>query len=253
MPSIRFRQIARPQRLSDEVGTALEKRIRSGELAPGARLPTEAQLAGQFAVSRAVVREAIARLKADGLVDSRQGAGAFVATRLGAATFRMGAGPVAGPRSAADVFELRLIVEAAAAERAAVRHTPETLAAIGAALATMEAALADHTEGNGGGAVADDAFHCAIAAASGNPLIRRFVEFVSHEFSGSREPTWNREGHSEGLARMSQGEHRQLFEAIAGGDPAAARRAAEQHLINAARRLGVVMPELARPHNEESN
>ena len=73
MAATRFHQINRPQRLSDAVGSSLEKRIRSGALTPGERLPTEAQLGAQFAVSRAVVREAVARLKAEGLVDFYDG------------------------------------------------------------------------------------------------------------------------------------------------------------------------------------
>lgn len=229
-----LRPIRRPRRLSDEVGAALEKRIRGGAMGPGERLPTEARLGEQFAVSRAVVREAIARLKADGLVESRQGAGLFVTARPGAAVFRM-AGGVEGAR---DAFELRLIVEAGAAERAALRHSPASQADIADALEAMEAALA--VEGpDGAGALADDRFHCAIAAASGNPLIHRFLEFMSQEFSGTRRPTWSRDGLADGLAAAAQAEHRALFEAIAAGDAAVARSLAERHIVNAARRLGV--------------
>ncbi|GLT20656.1 GntR family transcriptional regulator [Zoogloea oryzae] len=251
MAATRFHQINRPQRLSDAVGSALEKRIRSGALKPGERLPTEAQLGAQFAVSRAVVREAVARLKAEGLVESRQGSGVFVATRPGAAAFRMNAGLPASAHDARDVFELRLIVEAAAAERAAVRHTPESLTQIGEALAAMDVAM-ESVADSGDGAGADDAFHCAVAAASGNPLIHRFIEFVSQEFSGSRQPTWSRDGRDGGLAQASQNEHRALFEAIAAGDPAAARAAAERHIVSAAGRLGVMLsPRVSGPNNEE--
>lgn len=251
MAVTRFRRIARPHRLSDEVGAALEKRIRSGALNPGERLPTEAQLGAQFAVSRAVVREAVARLKAEGLVESRQGAGVFVTAHPGAAAFRMNSGQATVAQDARDVFELRLIVEAAAAERAAVRHTPERLAQIGAALAAMDAAIGDVTDA-ADGAGADDAFHCAVAAASGNPLIHRFIEFVSLEFSGSRQPTWSRGGLDGGLAQASQNEHRALFEAIAAGNPVAARAAAERHIVSAAGRLGVMLsPGVSGPNNEE--
>ncbi len=250
MPAHRFRQIARPQRLSDEVGAALEKRIRSGALVPGERLPTEAQLGAQFAVSRAVVREAVARLKAEGLVESRQGVGVFVTAHPSAAAFRMNAGAAATAHDARDVFELRLIVEAAAAERAAVRRTPESLARIGEALAVMDAAM-ECVSDSGDGAGADDVFHCAVAAASGNPLIHRFIEFVSQEFSGSRQPTWSRDGLDGGLAQASQNEHRVLFEAIAAGDPVAARAAAERHIVSAAGRLGVMLSPDVRSQNKE--
>lgn len=240
MAAVPLPRIPRPHRLPEEVGAVLEQRIRSGEFAPGERLPAEARLSEQFAVSRAVVREAIARLKADGLVDSRQGSGAYVARRLGAAVFRMDAGAVAQADGAVEIFELRLIVEVAAAERAALRRTPEQLEAIAAALARMDVAL---TRGEDG-ATADDDFHCAIAAASGNPLIGRFLAFVSQEFSASRVPTWSAEGVSRGLAGAAQDEHRAVFDAIAGGNVEAARQAAQRHLLCAAGRLGVGVPTL---------
>jgi len=239
MTASRLPRIHRPQRLSEEVGAVLDKRIRSGAFAPGERLPTEARLSEEFAVSRTVVREAIARLKADGLVESRQGAGAFVARRLGAGVFRMerGAAEAGGIR---EIFELRLIIEVAAAERAALRHTPAQLEAIAAALARMDEAVARGEDG----AVSDDDFHCAIAAASGNPLISRFVAFVSQEFSASRAPTWSAEGVAGGLAGAAQDEHRAVFEAIAAGDAELARQAAQRHLVCAAGRLGVGVPTL---------
>ena len=226
--------VLRPGRLAEEVGADLERRIRRGDFPPGGRLPSESQLAAQFGVSRTVVREAIARLRAEGLVDSRQGAGAFVMQRPGAASFRL-RGMSAEPRSDAEVFELRLVVEAAVAERAARRHTAADLAAIAGALARMDAAL----RAGEGGAEADDAFHRAIAAACGNALLQRLVEFVSQDLSASRRPTWSRDGLIAGRALRAQDEHRALFEAIAAGDGAAARCAAEQHLIGTAARLGV--------------
>lgn len=233
----RLPRIPRPQRLSEEVGAVLGERIWSGAFAPGERLPTEARLSEEFAVSRAVVREAIARLKADGLVESRQGAGAFVVRRPGAGVFRMERS-MGGAGVTGEIFELRLIIEVAAAERAALRHTPVQLKAMAAALARMEEAVACGEDG----ASFDDDFHCAIAEASGNPLIGRFVAFVSQEFSASRAPTWSADGVIRGLARAAQDEHRAVFEAIASGDAEAAGQAAHQHLINAAGRLGVAVP-----------
>lgn len=215
----------------------LEKRIRSGEFAPGEKLPAEARLAEQFAVSRAVVREAIARLKADGLVASRQGSGVYVARRLGAGVFRMAADVLGEAQQIEDIFELRLIIEVAAAERAALRRTPADVEAIEAALARMDAAVACGADG----VRADDDFHCAIAVASGNPLIGRFVAFVNQAFSASRAPTWSPEGSIRGLAGAAQDEHRALHAAIMAGDPAAAQRAARRHLLQAAQRLGVVL------------
>jgi glycolate oxidase len=158
-------------------------------------------LAEQLAVSRAVVREAVARLKAEGLVTSRQGSGVYVARCLGAGVFRMAAGVLGEAHQIEDIFELRLIIEVAAAERAALRRTPADVEAIEAALARMDEAVALSADG----VRADDDFHCAIALASGNPLIGRFVAFVSHEFSASRAPTWSREGDCPRVGRSRPG------------------------------------------------
>ena len=80
----RPRSLARPQRaaqLSGQIAKTLREAIVNGAWAPGARLPTERELAEHFDVSRPVIREAMTVLKHDGLVTSRQGAGAFVAAR----------------------------------------------------------------------------------------------------------------------------------------------------------------------------
>ncbi len=77
MPLETLSRIHRSPRLSEEVSAALEARILRGDHPPGSQLPTEKVFAETFGVSRAVVREAIARLKADGLIETRQGAGAL--------------------------------------------------------------------------------------------------------------------------------------------------------------------------------
>ncbi len=224
--------LSRPAALSDEVCRLLATRIRSGELGPGARLPTEKSLGDTLGVSRAVVREALSRLKADGLVESRQGSGAFVAARPGSASFRLAEGADA---DLVQVFELRMMVEVAAAELAAARRRRADLARMRAALADMDAALVS----TGDGAEADDRFHRAVADATRNPMVARFVEFLGGNLSRSRVPTWSAEGHADGLAQAAQQEHHRLYAAIEAGDARAARRLAEVHLRRAAARLGL--------------
>ncbi len=227
--------IARPSSLSDEVFRALESRLQSGEFAPGERLPTEKQLSEAFGVSRAVVREAVARLKADGYVETRQGAGAYVAAQPGGASFRLGRGDGFDADGVRQIFELRLLVEVGAAELAARRRTDEDLRALRTELERMGEAL----ERGADASAADDRFHRAIAAATHNGQVRRFMEFLGHQFSDSRRPTWSADGHQQGRARAAQKEHERLFAAIAAGDRAGPRRAAESHLRNAAKRLGL--------------
>ena len=84
-PGTELSRIARPLRLSEEVCVDLQRRIARGEIKPGDRLPTEKALGEAFGVSRAVVREAIARLKADGLIETRQGSGAFAVAAVASA------------------------------------------------------------------------------------------------------------------------------------------------------------------------
>ncbi|NMG30316.1 FadR/GntR family transcriptional regulator [Aromatoleum evansii] len=234
----------RGPRLSVVVAGQLEAWISEQGLKAGAQLPTEKVLCERFGVSRAVIREAISRLKADGCVMTRQGSGAYVAARPGQGSFRLLRGGVNGDavtesslsdREISDIFELRYLVEAGAAELAALRCSPQELDRMRDALERMAVALetgADaHTD--------DDAFHVAIAAATHNPQIERFQAFMGQQFSDSRAPTWNEAGHRAGRARDSQAEHVRIFEAIAAGDPNAARAAATEHLAGAVRRFGL--------------
>lgn len=227
-------KINRPPRLSEGVCAELERRIHTGEYAPGEQLPTEKLLAERFDVSWAVIREAVARLKADGLIESRQGSGAFVALRPKSLNFKMQAANEA-LGNMAHVFELRTLVEMTVAELAARRRTDEDLVVMQKHLDAMDEAL----RVDGDGSVADDEFHTAIAAATHNPLVQRFVEFLGQHFSDSRRLAWEEPSRSMGSPASAQAEHHELFDAIAAGTPVAARRIAHAHLSRAATRLGL--------------
>ena len=230
--------LIRPPRLADTLSVSLQRWVRDGRLTPGDQLPTEKQLAGQFGVSRAVVREAIARLKAEGYVETRQGLGAFVAPHAGNANFRIKApGAGAADASLQEVFELRCVMEAGIAEMAAVRRTQADLAALAAPLERMELALLSGQQATDD----DDAFHRAIAAATHNPLVARFMEFMGAQVQESRIPTWDQSGHASGRAQAAQCGHRAMYAAIEAGDAGAARSAAVEHLRGAAERLGLDM------------
>jgi GntR family transcriptional repressor for pyruvate dehydrogenase complex len=224
-------------RRSEAAHLALAERIRSGVLPPGARLPTEKDLGAEFGISRPLVREAVARLKADGLVISRQGAGVFVAATPSRLAFDVPPDPdrARARKSLAHIFELRTLVEIGVAELAARRRRPKDLKTMGAALARMAAAV----DAKGDGGRDDDAFHGAVAAATGNPMMRDLVGFLSKQFSESRRLSWTSEQHDGGRTRLLQHEHQALFDAIAAGDPAAARAASYQHLAASAARLGI--------------
>jgi GntR family transcriptional regulator, transcriptional repressor for pyruvate dehydrogenase complex len=235
-------ELARPLRLTDRLVQALEARIAAGKFRPGERLPTEKQLCEGFAVSRAVVREAVARLQSDGYVETRQGAGVFVTARPGLRSFKLPDEGASGPDELQHILELRLAVEVHAADLAAARRTDVDLAAMRSALEAMAEAVRAGTDGSD----ADDRFHIAIAAATHNPYLRRLVEFLRYQFWKSRRPTWSPAGHEAGEPRIAQREHERLYAVIAASDRGAAAAAARAHLLSSASRLGLADPACVR-------
>jgi len=228
-------RIARPLRLSEEVGGDLQRRISRGELKPGDRLPTEKALGEAFGVSRAVVREAIARLKADGLIETRQGSGAFVVDAPKAINLRFWKGVGSEMDELRDIFELRAMVEGAVAELAAQRRNKRDLNVMSRHLREMDEAMA----GGHDGTEADDNFHIAMARATHNSYVSRLVEFLGRHFSDSRKLSWHGTRRELAHPQEAQREHRALFEAIALGDAEAARRCALDHLRGTAGRFGI--------------
>lgn len=228
-------RIERPLRLSEEVSGDLRRRIARGELKPGDRLPTEKALGEAFGVSRAVIREAVARLKADGLIETRQGSGAFVVHAPKAIHLRFwrGAGPELNELR--DIFELRAMVEGAVAELAARRRKAADLRAMTRHLQAMDDAIVDGSDGT----EADDNFHVAMARATHNSYIGKLVEFLGRHFSDSRKLSWRGTRAELAHPREAQREHRALFDAIAAADADAARRRAQEHLRGTAGRFGI--------------
>ncbi len=229
-----FSPVERPARLSDEIARRIAERIASRALAPGDRLPTEAELCQAFGVSRAVVREAVARLRTDGLVETQRGVGAFVSHSPELSVFRLEA-ERASPAELRQIFELRTDVEAGAAALAAARCTETQMEAMRTALSAMAKAV---SEGENGTA-ADVAFHIAIAEATDNPIYRDFLRFLAHRLEQAIGTARRNSATHQGWSERVQIEHEAIFEAIAARDPEAARTAAKAHIINAAHRLGI--------------
>lgn len=225
----------RPARnLTIEATEQLIGQIRSGRLPPGSRLPTEHELMAALSVSRTVVREAVAALRAEGLVTTRQGSGAFVAADASRVPFRLGA---SGPKSLEDVLEvmeLRLAIEVEAAARAAERATPAGLRAMQRALEGIDRAIA-----KGEGAINEDfAFHLAIANASRNPKFAEFLEYLGRHViprQSIRLTLTSPQQQVRYLERI-QAEHGLIFAAIRKRDPGAARRAMRMHLARSLER-----------------
>ena len=211
----------------------LSEAIRNGSLQPGERLPTAEQMTLQFGVSRTVVREAVAALKAEGLVSSRHGVGVFVeATRPRA--FRIDTEEVDQLQEILKVMELRMSVEIETAGLAAERRDIAQLQRMSDALDAIDADLAA-----GDLAVRSDfAFHAAIAAATGNQYFSRFLEFLGPLIIPRQTLTRTHGGADAGYLRRVQLEHKRIFEAIQAGSAVAARNAMRTHLINSRTRYG---------------
>lgn len=219
--------------LSDTVAQQLLKQIDKGTFKRGGKLPTEAVLAGQFGVSRTVIREAISRLKNEGVVEPRQGSGVFVAGHGAIRPLRIDYAEAIEPGAVVQILALRRAIEAEVAAEAALRHSAAEMAAIDAALADIDRAVADGEDG-----VAEDvAFHRAIAAATGNPYFLKTLTFLNQYLEAGTLVTRRNEALREDFSRQVRDEHAAIAAAIRAGDPMAARNAAQTHLYNAARRL----------------
>ena len=208
--------------------------IRAGRYKPSERLPTEQELMARFEVSRTVVREAVASLKAEGLVVTRQGSGAFVAQNPAGRPFRITSDDLESFAEVLNVLQLRLAVEVEAAGAAAARRDQPMLDDIARRLDQIEAA----TSAGDTAIEADYEFHLAIARATGNPYFERFMRFLGTVLiprqtvrAGMDDPELRRAY----LMRI-QAEHRALYRAIRDADVEAARQAARVHLEGARER-----------------
>lgn len=212
----------------EAVADALLQPILAGDWRPHDRLPSEHALAAQHEVSRAVVREAIARLKSDGYVETRQGKGAFVAAAPGGNAFRLKA-------EGDDLLELRALIEADCAALAAERHTAVDLERLQAASDAMRDAVA-----KGGLGLAEDIrFHDVLAEAAHNPALRRFAAFVGRHAREAMQLA--RLSHLKEQNRLAEieAEHGAIIAAVAARDGIAARAAVQHHIASGLRRHGL--------------
>jgi GntR family transcriptional repressor for pyruvate dehydrogenase complex len=225
-----FRPLTPPRNLTAELIAVLRAEITGGKLSPGARLPTEQEMVASFGVSRTVVREAIAALRSDGLVLTRQGVGAFVAADTQSRPFRIDNAALTSLRDILCIMELRMGVEVETAGLAAERRSPRQLLAIKAALAQIDTAI-----GRGDAAIAADfEFHRAIAEATENPWFPKFLQYLGHYIIPRQTVRIEDRGSAEQMAysQKFQEEHRRICAAIDAKDPAAAREAMRLHLTN---------------------
>ena len=217
---------------AEEVARALASRIRSGALPPDARLPSEQMMALQFGVSRAVIREAIARLKNEGLVKTRQGSGAFVRD-WEISMLHLDPDIRESLKSVLAIVELRKGIEAEAAALAAERRNRKELAAIEKALAQ----IATITSAGGDSAKADMQFHRAIAEAAHNPYYIAVLDYLSQFVVTAIRISRGNAALREEIVGAIEVEHMSIVEAIRRKDSSAARLAAQIHMDQARIRI----------------
>ncbi|WP_440996635.1 FadR/GntR family transcriptional regulator [Arhodomonas sp. SL1] len=223
------------RRLPGEVASVLEREIRGGDHPPGTRLPTEAALAGRFAISRAAVREAIAELRRAGLVTTHQGRGTFVAEQLPERPVFSLSNDTLDLEELRHVYEIRREVEAGAAALAASNAGSEDLSAMRIAVEALERSVHEDRPG----AHHDLAFHQAIAGATGNRFFPEFLSFFYARVAESITTARTNTARISGRSRTVQAEHRAVLDGIVAGEPEEARAAMRVHLTNAMRRLGL--------------
>jgi GntR family transcriptional repressor for pyruvate dehydrogenase complex len=234
--------LAAPLKMPDRVTHALLEMIRSGAYPAKSRLPSETEMAQRFGVSRTVIREAVSRLKSEGLVESRQGSGVFVRELSLDTPFRIDPTVVDSVQAVLQVAELRRGLESEIAALAAERASQEQIAEIDARLRAIDAAEA----AGGDGVDADMEFHRSIARATGNPHFLALWDFIGQFLHGSMTLTRAWEAQTEDTHAQVRQEHKAIQEAIARKDVEAARAAARKHMEMASHRIRTADPEFLR-------
>ncbi|MET4783132.1 FCD domain-containing protein [Glaciihabitans sp. UYNi722] len=216
------RLVRRTRSVSAELAAHLERLIVNGELAPGARLPPERELAAEMSVSRASLRQAMFELESKNLIERRQGRGStIVAASAGATTLRTELAAV--DIAIANAIELRDIVEPRIAGFAAQRVAESNLLQLDQVLAQSNENLSAAESFR-----LDKEFHQLLAHASQNPLLVTLCEMTTdwtEETRGLSHAT--RTGR-----RISIEGHISIYEAVGRRDADAASAAMEKHLLD---------------------
>ncbi len=229
-------EFKRAEGLSQRVSKHLAAEIRSGRYKPGDRLPPETELATQLGVSRTILREALASLKQDGILETRQGRGMIICAPGNRSAFRFSdVVETMSPSEANYLYEMRAILEADAAALAAKRLTPEDADKIRQYCAEMEEAVRLNESGD----LAHEAFNEAIAKASKNMFLEEFLAFLHARLRKlSKELRLSTMMNPDRAAHVLV-EHKAIADAILAENPEEARASSLRHLRNAADRAGL--------------
>lgn len=219
--------------LAQGVVSGLKSRILDGSLPAGSKLPSEAELSDEYAVSRTVVREAVTRLRAEGLVETFQGRGSFVLAVPGPTSFRVEAAAIRSHHDVLAMIDFRIGIESEAAYLAAVHRTPAAATEVRAAMEAFSAVGPDEA------VEADFAFHRAVAVATGNRFYSDLVGSIGPMMimlPRTRLPAEFSLTDAAHVDRVRR-EHEAVADAVLAGDGETARAAMRVHLGNTRRRL----------------
>jgi len=211
---------------AEEVATRLRDMIHSGELSSGDKLPPERDLAKILGVSRPTLRAGIRSLSAVGILQSKQGAGTFVAAAdesptLDSSPLRM-LSALHGFTSD-EMFEARMALEMSIAGLAAQRVTSEQMTTLAEEIAGMYASLNDPEQY----LVHDMRFHQIVAAASGNRIMTALMNMVATILFEYRSKTVKRATD----LKESAEQHHNIYRALRDHDAQAAEKAMHDHLV----------------------
>jgi GntR family transcriptional regulator, transcriptional repressor for pyruvate dehydrogenase complex len=220
--------------LTHDLVEALQRQIATQAIRAGDKLPSESEIMQTFGVSRGVVREALSRLQAAGLVQTHHGVGTFALEVRDPGVFVVNRPSIRTLPDMLDVLELRASVEAEAAAFAAARRSDEQLKAMRRALDDFDS----HVSVAGDTVSPDFRFHREIAHATGNQY---FVDLVSQlglaVIPRTRvSASWLDVDHRAQHLHHVNGEHENIYLAIARRDPASASACMRIHLLNSRER-----------------
>jgi GntR family transcriptional repressor for pyruvate dehydrogenase complex len=225
------RRKSRPPRVTEGAIDKIRERIVSGAWGPGDRLPKESELAAELGLSRNSLREAVRALSQLRVLEVRQGDGTYVSS-LEPGLLLESTGFISHlllGETEIELYEVRRILEAAAASLAAGRIDAHEKAELAESLERMRDAkkVEDLVE-------ADVAFHAVVATAAGNAVLTSLLASLATRTMRAR--LWHgRE--ADGALDQTRDEHRRIYEAIMAGDPELARAAATAHIASSERWL----------------
>lgn len=213
-----------PGRVTASLIAEIKGMIANGTLSPGSRLPAERDLAKQFHVNRASVRQVLKVLEMMGVLTQRVGDGTYLSTSAEAILNEpLDFLVLLDDLSHHELFETRLIVEPELAARAAERATTEDLHALREAVTAMQGCSSTEER-----LAADMAFHDAVFRASGNRICQLLFKRIHRTVLSSMNQLSNRVALEKPLAY-----HKRIYAAIRNHDAEAARKEMREHILDA--------------------